>query len=116
MIGWRERDRGALTIFATLLGAAAIVLVAVNGFLFLQNQTAQAEVNERQQVITQSAQLSSLNESLIRAVATSAANNNDDKLRDVLTQNGISYTINPTANPTANPPAPAGAPANGTRR
>jgi hypothetical protein len=104
MVELRERHRGALALAATVLGALAIVLVIVNGFLFLQNQSGQAEVSERQQFINQSAQLGQLNESLIRSIATAAANNNDEKLRDILAQNGVTYTVNPAA------PAPSAVP------
>jgi hypothetical protein len=112
MFGSRERGYRVLTVSATVLGVIAIALVVVNFYLVLQNQRAQAEVNQRQQFIAQSAQLSSLNEALIRSIATAAASNNDDKLRDVLNQNGITYTVNPAGNPAGNPAAPA----NGARR
>jgi hypothetical protein len=86
----------------TSLAGISVVLVIVNGVIFLTDQSAQAEVNQRQQFINQSAQLGRVQEGLIRALALSAANNKDDQLRDLLAQFNISYTVNP-------PPAAAGA-------
>ncbi|MBV8653849.1 MAG: hypothetical protein JO255_20490 [Alphaproteobacteria bacterium] len=86
----------------TSLAGLSVVLVVVNGVIFLTDQSAQAEVNQRQQFINQSAQLGRVQEGLIRALALSAANNKDDQLRDLLAQFNISYTINP-------PPATGGA-------
>jgi hypothetical protein len=86
----------------TSLAGISVLLVIVNGVIFLTDQSAQAEVNQRQQFINQSAQLGRVQEGLVRALALSAANNKDDQLRDLLAQFNISYTINP-------PPAAAGA-------
>jgi hypothetical protein len=109
VVASRNRYRRILAPAATVLSAFALVLVIVNAVLFLQNQSGQGEVNERRQFITQSTQLSQLNESLIRSIATAASNNNDEKLRDILTQNGITYTVNPPtpSSGTAPPNLPA---------
>ena len=80
----------------TVLAGLSVILVVANGILFLVNQEAQAAVNRRQQFINQSAQLGRLNEALVRALATSAANNKDDQLRDLLAQHGITFQVNPT--------------------
>src|SRR5258708_22536046 len=77
----------------TSLAGISVVLVIVNGVIFLTNQSAQAEVNQRQQFINQSAQLGRVQEVLVRALATSAANNKDDQLRDLLSQHGVSFTV-----------------------
>jgi hypothetical protein len=97
---------GFLFWVSTGLAGISVVLVIGNGFLFLTNQSAQAVINQRQQFINQSAQLGRLQEGLVRALATSAANNKDDQLRDLLAQHGISFTVNPPAAPGA--PAAAG--------
>ncbi len=88
---------------STLLAGLSVILVISNGLLFLVNQEAQAAVNRRQQFINQSAQLGRLNEALVRALATTAANNKDDQLRELLAQHGITFQINPTQ------PSPAAA-------
>lgn len=85
----------------TSLAGISVVLVVVNGIIFLVNQSAQAEINQRQQFINQSAQLGRVQEGLVRALAQSAANNKDDQLRDLLAQYGVTYTVNPS------PAAPA---------
>jgi hypothetical protein len=96
----------ALFWIVTLLAGLSVILVVVNGMLFLVNQETQAAINRRQQFINQSAQLGRVNEALVRALATSAANNKDDQLRDLLAQHGITFQVNP-AQPspaTASPP------------
>src|SRR5258708_40312138 len=92
------------TIFwvSTVLALLSVVLVVSNGILFLINQEAQAAVNRRQQFIAQTAQLARVNEALVRALATTAANNGDEQLRDLLTQHGITFSVN-------GPEMPAGA-------
>jgi hypothetical protein len=70
----------------TSLAGISVLLVIVNGVIFLTDQSAQAEVNQRQQFINQSAQFGRVQEGLVRALALSAANNKDDQLRDLLAQ------------------------------
>lgn len=75
------------------LSGITLILVFVYLVLIEQNRTIQAEVNQRQQFINQSVQVGRINEALLRALATVSVNQKDDKLRDLLAQNGI--TINP---------------------
>jgi hypothetical protein len=76
------------------LSGITLVLVVVYIVLIQDNRSVQREINQRQQFINQSIQLGRINDALIRALATTAVSDNDDKLRDLLAQNGI--TINPT--------------------
>ena len=92
-----------------LVRRSPLVLVVAYIVLVQDNRAVQAEVNRRQQFINQSIQLGRVNEALIRALAAAAANNKDDKLRDLLAQNGI--TIN-----AAGEPSQPSAPADKTRR
>jgi hypothetical protein len=85
------------------LSGFSLILVVVYIILVQNNRSVQLEVNQRQQFINQSVQLGRINEALVRAIAAAAAARNDDKLRDLLTQNGI--TIN-----AAGEPVPASAP------
>jgi hypothetical protein len=85
----------ALFWISTALAGLSVILVVSNGILFLVNQEAQAAINRRQQFINQSTQLGRLNEALVRALATSAANNKDGQLRDLLAQHGITFQVNP---------------------
>jgi hypothetical protein len=100
MEGWLERLLVALSGITLILVVAYIVLVQ-------DDHTMQAEVNQRQQFINQSIQLGRVDEALIRALAANAGK--DDKLRELLAQNGISINAATGApeRETAPPPAPA---------
>jgi hypothetical protein len=103
------------------LAGLTLILVVLNVGLALNDQSRQAEVNQRQQFIDQSVRLGNVNAGLVRALATAAVTNKDDKLRALLTQQGINVTYTPNAAATtgtipaasgatpapATPPAPA---------
>jgi hypothetical protein len=102
MEGWLQRLLVALSGITLILVVAYIVLVQ-------DDRTIQAEVNQRQQFINQSIQLGRVNEALIRALAANAGK--DDKLRELLAQNGISInaaTGAPEKAAAPTPPAAAG--------
>jgi len=99
MEGWLERLLVALSGITLILVVAYIVLVQ-------DDHTMQAEVNQRQQFINQSIQLGRVDEALIRALAANAGK--DDKLRELLAQNGISINAATGAPERESaPPAPA---------
>ena len=110
------RSNGNLAAYwaSVALGALTIVLVVANFFVLSSNQSIQAEANQRQQFINQSVQLKRVDELLIRAIAQASINAKDDKLRDLLTQQGVTMTA-PTSEPApgaagtdaATPAAPA---------
>lgn len=108
----RQNDDWLLRLWAALAGLT-VILVIVNAFLFTSDQKSQAEVNRRQQFINQSIQLERLYESIVRAIATASVNNNDQKLRDLLTKHGVNFTVQPTGSgaaksaPTVETPSPA---------
>jgi hypothetical protein len=104
---WLNRLLVALSWITLVLVVAYIVLVQ-------ENRSVQAEVNQRQQFINQSIQLGRINDALIRALATAAVDKNDDKLRELLAQNGI--TINPATGAPEKQAAPAAAAPAGTGR
>ena len=93
-------------LYWVTVGLSGVTLVLVVAYIILaqDNRTIQAEVNQRQQFVNQSMQLGRINEALIRALAAGAVNDKDDKLRDLLAQNGI------TINPTTGAPEPSRAP------
>ena len=98
-------------LYWVTVGLSGLTLLLVVAYIILvqANRSVQAEVNQRQQFINQSVQLSRINDVLIRALAAAAVNNKDDKLRDLLAQNGV--TINAAGEPEKTPPpAPAGSP------
>jgi hypothetical protein len=88
------------------LAGKTLILVVVYIILIQDNRSVQAGINQRQQFINQSIQLGRIN-ALIHALAATAVSNKDDKLRDLLAQNGI--TINPTPGAPERAAAPAAA-------
>ena len=95
-----------------LATVAVALLVIVNAVMFEMNRTLQADVSSRAQYIQQTVQLEALNREIVTAIANLVTRNNDDALRTVLSQHGI--TINP-AGPAVTAPqigtAPAPSPA-----
>lgn len=81
------------------LGVLMIVLVLVNILLSLGNQSLRAEVNERQQFLSQSIQLEGLHREIITVLATVALKTNNDQLKSLLASQGINF---------GQPPPPAG--------
>lgn len=98
-----KRRRG--TIWITIAAAIAILLAITNIVLAELNRRAQSAVAGRNQVIQQRLQVDALTRELVSAIATLAAQRNDDALRAVLTEHGI--TVNP---PQGQAPAPAPTP------
>src|SRR5271170_2810359 len=99
------------SVYRIVLALSGITLVLVVVYLYQvqANRSVQAEVNQRQQFINQSIQFNRINDALIRALAATAVSDKDDKLRDLLAQNGI--TINPTTGaPSMKATSPAPAP------
>jgi hypothetical protein len=99
------RVEGWLYWMTVGLSAAAGALIVAYIVLVQDNRTVQADVNRRQQFINQSIQLGRVNEALIRALAAAAVSNNDDKLRGLLAENGI--TINASGEPVLSSSGPA---------
>jgi hypothetical protein len=92
------------------LGVATILLIGTNFAVMSSNQSTQAEVNQRQQFINQNPQLRRADEMLIQALATAAVSAKDDKLRDLLAQQGVTLTpTNTNATPAPNAAAPTDA-------
>lgn len=104
------RTDGWLHRLLVALSGITLVLVVVYIVLTQDNRSVQTEINQRQQFINQGIRLGRINDALIHILATTAVSNNDDKLRDLLAQNGI--TINPaTGAPEREAAPPAAAPA-----
>ena len=105
------RAEGWLHWMTVGLSAAAGALVVAYIILVQENRTVQADVNRRQQFINQSIQLGRINEVLIRALAATAVSNKDDKLRELLADNGITINASGEPVPSASGPAEKTAPA-----
>ncbi|HTP73394.1 MAG TPA: hypothetical protein VML58_14330 [Burkholderiaceae bacterium] len=85
----------------TTIGAVALLLVLLNGGLFLTNRSSQADVAARQQFIQQTVQLETLYREIVKALAELALKNGDSQILQMLASQGISVTPNAPA------PAPA---------
>jgi hypothetical protein len=91
-----------LKIIQTSLAVLVLLLVTVNILIGLGNQSIQAEVGERQQMIAQTMQLENLNRQLITVLANLALKTNDEQLKKLLAESGINLSAGPEATP---PPA-----------
>jgi hypothetical protein len=80
-----------------VVSVLTLVLIAAYIVLVQDNRAVQTDVNRRQQFINQSMQFGRINEALVRALAAAAVSNNDNKLRDLLADNGIA--INASGEP-----------------
>jgi hypothetical protein len=100
--------RGWLYWTLVVLSGGALFLVLVNSWLVESNRAAQAEVNRRQEFINQSVGVSKIHETLVRSLAQAAVAGRDDRLRDLLAEQGITINANSNAEGgVAMPPAAA---------
>jgi len=86
-------------IIQTTLSVLILLLVLVNILIGLGNQSLQAELGERQQVIAQTLQLESLNRQLITVLGNLALKTNDEQLKKLLAESGINLSMSPEAAP-----------------
>ena len=86
-------------IIQTTLSVLILLLVLVNILIGLGNQSLQAEVGERQQVIAQTMQLEALNRQLITVLVNLAMKTNDEQLKKVLAESGINLSMGPEPAP-----------------
>jgi hypothetical protein len=94
-----------------LLGLLAVALVVANGWLATSNRAAQAEINQRQQFLQQTAQLELLYRDIAKGLADLALKSNDRAVLGMLASLGINVSPNPASPPTSAPaPGAAGVP------
>ena len=100
-----------LTRGATAAAFLALIISVVAVAFLISNQSLRQEVSERQQTINQALALGQINSRLINSLATVAARDNDDQIRAVLVQQGITFQVNPpqgaVSTPQKLPPAKA---------
>lgn len=89
----------------SVIAALGLLLMILDIIYVNRNQTVRAEVEGRGQYIQQSVQLQGLYQEMIKALADLSVRNKDDKLRDLLNQEGINITVNPPAQTQAAAPA-----------
>jgi hypothetical protein len=92
---------------ATGLAVLSALLVIVQGWLVTSNVSIRTEVNNRQQYINQSVQLSRLNQELVNALGGLALKNNQ-AIRQLLAENGITVVGQAAGGPSGTAPAPTG--------
>ena len=88
-----------IRILLTSWSALILLLVIVNILIALGNQSIQAEMAERQQEITQTIQLETLNRQLVTVLANMAIKTNDEQLKKLLAETGINLDAAPEAAP-----------------
>ena len=91
----RKGQFWTLNVFASL----ALVLVLLNTYLSMSNRAMQIEVNNRQQFINQSIQLSRFNNQLIRTLASLSAQTDDKEIEQLLAAHGITFSVNSPGSP-----------------
>lgn len=79
-----------------LLGFLSLILVFVNMFLLVGNQSLQRTVAERQQLIMRGIQMQAPAREVITALANLAVRTDDEQLKQLLANHGITVTVNPT--------------------
>src|SRR5262245_22837482 len=89
-------------IVLTVMAVLILLLVLLNILMGLGNQSVQAEVGERQQMIAQTIQLEALNRQLVTVLVNLALKTNDEQLKKLLAESGINLSPGPE---TAAPPA-----------
>ena len=82
------------------LGAVALILVLANVALFSNNREQQAQINQRQVFLQQTASLEALYREMVKALADLAVRNSDRPVLEALSAQGINVTMNQPA-PTA---------------
>jgi hypothetical protein len=95
-------ERAGFNTLLVILAAAPLVFTVVDFVLTQGNRSLRAEVDQRQHLIDQNAQLARVNQVLMRQIAVAAVKNQDNKLRELLSRNGITINVPPT------PPADSG--------
>lgn len=85
-----------------ILGAAgALVMTLLNVSLADELREQRVEVAQRAQFITESAQLSQFNSQFIQALAQLSAQTKDESIRELLAENGVTFTVNAQEDATA---------------
>jgi hypothetical protein len=85
-----------------VVGFITLILVFVNMFLLVGNQSLQRIVAERQQAIMRSIQMQGPAREVINALANLAVRSDDEQLKQLLAKHGITVSVNP-APPTGAP-------------
>jgi hypothetical protein len=82
-------------LLQNILAALMVVLVVLNMLLVLGNQSIQADVAERQQIIAQAIQMEQLNRQVVAVLANMAMKSNDEQLKSLLASAGFGFGPGP---------------------
>lgn len=92
---------------SVVFGVLGLILVVTNISMISSNRSLQAQISERQSIISKGVTLSQINQSLVQALADVAVRKNDPAVRDLLAAQGITIKSNaPDADATKSPSAP----------
>lgn len=78
-------------------GALVLILVIVTVFVAAHNRGMQTNVAEGQAKLTSAQAAGNVNATLIRMLASAAADNNDDAIKSLLATNGVTFKQGPKA-------------------
>lgn len=82
-------------LLLTALALVSLALAIANIILFTGNRDAQNEFSTRAQYIQQGLQLEPLYQGIVRNLAEISAKTNDPQISQLLSSQGITYTVNP---------------------
>ena len=89
------RGRAALNLLLVAAAAAPLLLAAADFAIAEGNRALQAEVANRQRVITEGTQLAHANQTLARQIALAAIKTRDPRLSELLSRGGITVKVSP---------------------
>ena len=84
-------DDKILYWMALAFSAIALVMLVTNVALIGGNRNLQAEVGQRQAMITNAVSLSQVNQGLVQALADTALKTGDKSIKELLAAQGITY-------------------------
>ena len=82
------------TLLLSIVSGITLVLLLVNISLWSGNFSLRSDIDSRQKEINAAIRLNSINNELIRMLATASARTNDGEIRNMLARHGIKYMIN----------------------
>lgn len=87
MTDWRA-------LIALALGLIGLGFTILNVTVQNDNLSLQQRIAERQQVLAQAASLRTFNDNFIKALANLSAQSDDENLRQLLADYGVTFTVN----------------------
>ena len=82
---------------SVVFSAVALVILVINVSLATINHAAQIDINQRQNTVMSGQSLDQLNKALVQMMAQAAVKENDTKMRDLLSSQGITLKSEPAS-------------------